>query len=106
MSDLFIGQLIKQKIKEQGIRISDFAKAIHCSRPNVYDIFERSNINFEQLVLISSVLNYDFVSELYAKKENNLQGRYIVILEMNGIKFQELLADTSVQIIISWEVSK
>lgn len=61
--NVHIGELIKQKIEEKHISISQFAKAIHCSRTNVYHIFTLKSIDIDKLLLISSVLEYDFLEE-------------------------------------------
>lgn len=56
----FIGKLIQEKIEERKMSIVDFAKAIHCSRPNVYNILKSPSIDFVRLMKISEVLEYDF----------------------------------------------
>lgn len=35
-----IGQQIKAELVIQGISVSDFARSINCSRPNVHDIMK------------------------------------------------------------------
>lgn len=100
-----IGSLIKEKVKERGISINDFAKAIHCNRTNVYSIFGRNNIDIEQLLLISKVLEHDFLAEYYAEKDNP-EGKVLIILEMSQEKLRDLSSDATTQIIQSWKVSK
>ncbi|MDD2636753.1 MAG: helix-turn-helix transcriptional regulator [Bacteroidales bacterium] len=64
-----IGAVIKQKVEEKGITMSDFADAICCSRTNVYNLFKSRSIDTEKLAKISSVLDYDFFSE-YKQNDN------------------------------------
>ena len=59
-----IGELIENEVRRQGLKISDFAKAICCQRSNVYDIFQRNKMDINQLKLISKVLHRNFFKEL------------------------------------------
>jgi predicted transcriptional regulator len=102
MNNIHIGSLVKQKLEERKINITDFAKAIHCSRSNVYSIFERKDINMYQLRLISQVLEYDFLS-LY---DENPPRQCIILLQADETKLQELKADNAIKIINSWIVSE
>jgi transcriptional regulator with XRE-family HTH domain len=106
-NDFHIGYLIKQKVKERGVNMNDFAKAIHCSRPNAYSIFRRKSVNIDLLQLVSEALNYDFV-EIYNKSldMNKLQKHCVVVLETNAKKLEELQTDTSVHVVHSWMVSE
>lgn len=59
-----IGQQIKAELVIQGISVSDFARSINCSRPNVHDIMKRSSIDCELLMRISRVLHVNFFKRL------------------------------------------
>lgn len=59
-----IGQQIKAELINQGISISDFARSINCSRPNVHDIMKRSSIDCELLMRISRVLHVNFFKRM------------------------------------------
>ncbi|MDR0368593.1 MAG: helix-turn-helix domain-containing protein [Bacteroidales bacterium] len=61
--NIFIGRLIKQQFEQKSISITQFAKAIHCSRANIYNIFEAKSIDIDRLILISEVLDYNFLEE-------------------------------------------
>lgn len=63
-NEVHIGELIKQKLLESELSISDFAAAIHKTRTTVYDIFNRKSIDIDLLVLISDILHFDFISHL------------------------------------------
>jgi len=68
MKDIYIGQIIKQKVLESSISIQEFADMINCDRTTVYDIFKRKSIDTERLIRISHALNFDFVNEIYFKQ--------------------------------------
>jgi transcriptional regulator with XRE-family HTH domain len=97
MKNVHIGKAIKQKVKERGLRVADFANAIHCNRTNVYDIFNRKSIDVEQLILISKVLEYDFISEIYFNRVS--PKKYLVLLEVSEQQLQDFTADSSFKII-------
>jgi transcriptional regulator with XRE-family HTH domain len=97
MKNIHIGKAIKQKVKERGLRVTDFADAIHCNRTNVYDIFNRKSIDVEQLILISKVLEYDFISEIYF---NHISPkRYLVLLEVSEQQLRLINDNPSLKII-------
>lgn len=66
---IYIGKLIKAKVEEQHLTRAEFARMIHCARTSLYHIFNSKNIDVERLLLISKVLNYDFIKEVYLKGE-------------------------------------
>lgn len=59
-SHLHIGHIIQDKVKEEQISVSQFARELHCNRTNVYDIFERQSLDTNLLRRISVILNTDF----------------------------------------------
>lgn len=59
-----LGELINDEVRRQQISIPDFAEMIHCTRGNVYKIFEKSSIQVDQLATIAKVLNRNFFEEL------------------------------------------
>lgn len=58
------GQLIEQTLHEQGRTVTWFAAQLCCTRPNVYKIFKKENIDIQQLWRISCILNHDFFQDL------------------------------------------
>ena len=64
--EIHIGSLIKEKMEERGLSVSDFAHALHYERTNIYKIFKRSSIDVDLLLRISEVLAYDFLREVYS----------------------------------------
>lgn len=65
--EIHIGSLIKAKVEERGLSISDFARVLHYERTNIYKIFKRQSIDVDLLIRISRVLEYDFLREVYLK---------------------------------------
>ena len=61
---LHIGQLIKQELERQERTVTWFARKLSCSRNNVYDIFNRNNIDVVLLNRISRILHHNFLEDL------------------------------------------
>ena len=64
-----IGQLIEEEVRRQGWNITEFAEKICCTRPNVYNIFERNRMDVAQLQIISRVLDHNFFIDLAENPE-------------------------------------
>ncbi|GHT19373.1 hypothetical protein FACS189429_7000 [Bacteroidia bacterium] len=92
MKDIHIGQIVKQKQEESGMKITDFAQAIGCNRNNIYDLFRRKEIDFQRLKIISKVLNYDFLLEYIDSSD------YLIIAETNENKLLEMQQDKTIKI--------
>ena len=58
------GQLIEKKLHEQGRSVTWFAMQLCCTRPNVYKIFRKENIDVYLLWRISCILQYNFFLDL------------------------------------------
>lgn len=65
--DIYIGRLIEEKVKDRHLTNAEFARMIHCARTSLYHIYSSKNIDVERLLLISKVLDYDFIGEVYLK---------------------------------------
>ncbi len=102
--DIHIGKEIKQKLEERQMSITDFAQQIHCNRSNVYSIFSRSSIDINQLVLISKVLAFDFITEIYLKTPPPQKN--LVLMEMDNATLQQMKEDASLKIISVHKLSK
>jgi len=96
MESIHIGSIIQEKVKELSMSVADFAKALHCNRPNAYSIFERKTIDVELLVEISKILNCDFLS-IYQKSIPKQD--FIVVIETNERKIKEIQTDNSIKIL-------
>lgn len=109
-----IGEIIKIKIKEKGIPISEFARKINTNRNNVYNIFRRESIDTFLLIKISKVLecnlfdyfsntieNNNFVAEKkipYYKKEDVKNEVEVLLKEIEYLK--QTIADKNTIIIL------
>ena len=70
-SEIFIGKIIEQKVKESHLSVSQFASLISRSRTTIYDIFNRKSIDIDLLLTISEVLDYDFLTEIYVPQRKD-----------------------------------
>ncbi|MDR1847002.1 MAG: transcriptional regulator [Bacteroidales bacterium] len=80
---IHIGELIRQKVEEQGLSITEFARKINCERTDVYYIFKQQTLNTEKLNLISKVLNYDFINEVYMSQKQKESTTYEIKITIN-----------------------
>lgn len=62
--EMHIGHLIKEVFDRQGRRATWFASELNCNRANVYNIFNRDNIDVEMLIKISRVLGHNFLRDI------------------------------------------
>ena len=83
--EIHIGSLIKEKMEERGLSVSDFAHALQ--RTNIYKIFKRSSIDVDLLLRISEVLAYDFLREVYLADEPR---RYSITIEADKEDIEEI----------------
>lgn len=67
--DVYIGKIIRAKVDEKGIGYAEFARRINCARTSLYHIFNSKSIDVERLLLISEVLDFDFIGEVYLGRE-------------------------------------
>ena len=62
--EIHIGNLIKEEFIQQGRRAEWLAQQLNCNRTNVYNIFQRKNIDVEMLIKISRVLHRNFLRDI------------------------------------------
>lgn len=60
---MHIGQRIKQVMAEKKVSVIMAANTIKCERTNVYNVFERQDINTNLLRKFCVLLNHDFFKE-------------------------------------------
>ncbi|MDR0831159.1 MAG: XRE family transcriptional regulator [Prevotellaceae bacterium] len=65
MNTFHIGNLIKQKVDEKQLSVTQFAKMIHCERTNVYHIFANDTIDLKRLKIIQNALDYNFLIDIF-----------------------------------------
>lgn len=89
---LHIGQFIKTVFDKSGLTVAEFARRIHCARPNVYSIFERYDIGVDQLIRISIALNHNFFDDIirYYGLESALFPQQLnVCINLNSLSREE-----------------
>ncbi|MDR0866773.1 MAG: helix-turn-helix domain-containing protein [Candidatus Symbiothrix sp.] len=104
MKNVHIGSVIREKLTERGMRVTEFANALHCNRSSVYSLFERRSIDLELLILISKILEDDLLA-LYLEDENQRKD-YMALIETNELKIKELSSDHLVKIVKTWKTSE
>lgn len=62
---IHIGQLIRNKLREQGRTVTWFADRLCCTRANVYKIFAKDNIDIKLLLKVSEILDVNFFEIYY-----------------------------------------
>ena len=62
---LHAGQLIERILHEQGRTVTWFARQLCCTRPNIYKIFRKENIDLQLLWRISRILHHNFFRDIY-----------------------------------------
>ena len=71
---IHIGQVIRQRMEQQGKTVSWLAKEYGCSRVNMYKIFDKPSIDTAMLLRFSLLLDFDFFAcyrdELQSKLAN------------------------------------
>lgn len=71
INNIHIGNIIRRKLIENNISITEFAKMLCCDRRNVYDIFERKSIDTDLLFRISLIVHEDLF-EIYFDAYNSV----------------------------------
>lgn len=60
IEQIHIGKLIKQTVKNKGVKVAWLAQQMHCHRNNIYKMYEKSWIDTETLMKISLLLDFNF----------------------------------------------
>lgn len=67
MKDVHVGELIYAELKRQGRTVNWFASQIYCEKSNIYKLFRRKSIDLGQLMMISEVLNHNFLRDCFSE---------------------------------------
>ncbi|MBQ3655356.1 MAG: XRE family transcriptional regulator [Bacteroidales bacterium] len=62
--NIHIGKMIKAEFKRQGRTVKWLTEQLHCNRSNIYNIFNRKNIDVEMLIKLSIVLKHNFLLDI------------------------------------------
>lgn len=99
--DVHIGSVVRKIFEEKQMTIVSFARELGCDRTCIYSLFDKKSIDTDQLIRVSKVLNHNFLLEYFDEKEVSTE--YILLVEVNKSKIEELRVDSSVRILKSWE---
>ena len=83
---VFIGEVIKRRVDELGMSHSEFARRINCSRTSLYNLFAKKSIDVDLLLLISEVLDYDFLAKVYHHGQQNIAHPSLSCLDKEEIE--------------------
>jgi transcriptional regulator with XRE-family HTH domain len=61
LGDVNIGSVIESKFRLSKMTVREFAAKLNCNRSTVSDIFDHNSIDINRLIVISEILNFDFV---------------------------------------------
>lgn len=67
MSQIFIGKIIEEELRNQERSVVWLSRKLNCNRTNVYKIFNRTSIDTELLLKISNILKRNFF-EVYTSQ--------------------------------------
>ncbi|MDR2292092.1 MAG: XRE family transcriptional regulator [Prevotellaceae bacterium] len=68
-NEVHIGNIIRQKVNESSLTVTEFARLINKTRENVYDIYKRPSIDTALLLQISKILDYNFFKHFKEKEK-------------------------------------
>lgn len=73
--NVHIGNLIQERLRQQGMSYARFARLINCDRTTVYNIIRAKSIDIDRLIRISEVLDFDFIGiyTVNMEKENMMK---------------------------------
>ena len=66
-----LGEYIKNKVKERGLTVSEFARRIHCTRRNIYQIYKKNSLDSNLINRISQALDIDLLSNFNKTSSKN-----------------------------------
>ena len=88
---VYIGDIIKKKIAERGMSISELARLASCSRGALHGVFMKQSINTNLLQIISEVLEYDFFSCFQENEQKTISRIYRFEIELTEKEIPEEL---------------
>lgn len=91
------GEILKDALRDSGMKITEFATRMHRTRYAVYDWFEKDDLSLDVLIRAGKILKVDFSKQIkelreinpivsepeedYKKKYIELQEKHIKLLE-------------------------
>lgn len=74
-NNIHIGHLIHEQLKKDQRSASWLAREIHCTRNNVYKIFNKASLDSDLILLISKAMHFNFFQYYTAEFLQTMKGR-------------------------------
>ena len=74
-SNIHIGHLIREQLEADERSVSWLAREIHCTRNNVYKIFNKPSLDADLILRISKSMNFNFFQYYTAEFLENMKAR-------------------------------
>jgi plasmid maintenance system antidote protein VapI len=74
-SNIHIGHLIQEQLKKDQRSVSWLAREIHCTRNNVYKIFNKASLDSDLILKISRAMQFNFFQYYTAEFLQAMKGR-------------------------------
>jgi len=74
-SNIHIGHLIREQLKADNRSVSWLAREIHCTRNNVYKIFNKPSLDGDLILKISVAMNFNFFQYYTAEFLESIKAR-------------------------------
>ena len=74
-SNIHIGHLIREQLRKDQRSVCWLAREIHCTRNNVYKIFNKPSLDGELILKISVAMNFNFFQYYTAEFVENIKTR-------------------------------
>jgi plasmid maintenance system antidote protein VapI len=74
-SNIHIGHLIREQLKADDRSVSWLAREIHCTRNNVYKIFNKPSLDSDLILKISVAMNFNFFQYYTAEFLESIKAR-------------------------------
>lgn len=74
-NSLHIGHLIQEQLRKDQRSVGWLAREIHCTRNNLYKIFNKSSLDSDLILRISNAMNFNFFQYYTAEFKQSLAMR-------------------------------
>ena len=74
-SNIHIGQLIHEQLRKDQRSVGWLAREIHCTRNNVYKIFNKPSLDSDLVLRISNAMNFNFFQYYTTEFLENMRTR-------------------------------
>lgn len=72
---IHVGELIRERLKEEGKSVVWLAQELGCHRTNVYNIFEKNSLDTNILRRVSIVMQHNFFDYLQEDTQKQIDSR-------------------------------